>query len=121
MDKEKQSEDVVEEKEEDAEEETEDIVAPPLNNPTTIKSLKSGAKDLAENLSLLQNLDRFKLDHDDLIDIAIPRHPGVTNAGVTKQASLYIASLNLLQIFDLMDDNCDVGNFQSAFILTSLQ
>tara|TARA_B100000123_G_scaffold126412_1_gene93273 strand:- start:242 stop:595 length:354 start_codon:yes stop_codon:yes gene_type:complete len=117
MDKEKQSEDGVEE------EKTEEFVAPPLNDEMTIsiKSMKSGTKDLAENLSLLQNLDKFKLDHDDLIDISIPRHPGITNAGVTKQASLYIASLNLLQIFDLMDDNCDVGNFQSAFILTSLQ
>ena len=104
MDKRKESSDlkvVVEEKN--------DIETPIYKTPAleSKESLTSGAKDLAENLSLLQNLDKFKLDHDELIDISIPIHPGVTNAGVTKQASLYIASLNLLQIFDMMDHNCD--------------
>jgi hypothetical protein len=96
-----------EEEEEENESETLKVSIPgnlpiePLSIPT--QNSTNGASQLAEDLSILSNLHKFKFDRDDLIDIAIPTHPGVTNAGVTKQASLYIASLNLLQIFDMMD------------------
>lgn len=57
--------------------------------------------------SLLSTIDRFRLNKNVLIDMSLPSLPGKTNTQVTKEATLYIGYLNLLTLFDMMDEDCD--------------